>query len=214
MVEASRAVRVTGISPVVATAGGSVGFAGQAGAGRARRCGRGGTRSPRRAEPFPHFAARGPIRVGGELARVEAEVGGRAHHRPGLMRFDPFRQFEQIMEQNFAGTRTPRTVPMTALRRGDTFIVDLDLPGVVEDDVELTVERNVGDEVIIDERPYGEFTRQLFLGDNLDAGRMTADLRDGVLRLTIPVSEESKPRRIPLGSSGDQQPAEVSTSTG
>ena len=32
---------------------------------------------------------------------------------------------------------------MTALRRGDTFIVDLDLPGVVEDDVELTVERNV-----------------------------------------------------------------------
>jgi HSP20 family protein len=144
-----------------------------------------------------------------------------------LMRFDPFRQFEQIMEQNFAGTRTPRTVPMTALRRGDTFIVDLDLPGVVEDDVELTVERNVvtfrarraparqdGDEVIIDERPYGEFTRQLFLGDNLDAGRMTADLRDGVLRLTIPVSEESKPRRIPLGSSGDQQPAAVSTSTG
>ena len=144
-----------------------------------------------------------------------------------LMRFDPFRQFEQIMEQNFAGTRTPRTVPMTALRRGDTFIVDLDLPGVVEDDVELTVERNVvtirarraparqdGDEVIIDECPYGEFTCQLFLGDNLDAGRMTADLRDGVLRLTIPVSEESKPRRIPLGSSGDQQPAEVSTSTG
>ena len=143
------------------------------------------------------------------------------------MRFDPFRQFEQIMEQNFAGTRTPRTVPMTALRRGDTFIVDLDLPGVVEDDVELTAERNVvtirarraparqdGDEVIIDERPYGEFTRQLFLGDNLDAGRMTADLRDGVLRLTIPVSEESKPRRIPLGSSGDQRPAEISTSSG
>ena len=131
-----------------------------------------------------------------------------------LMRFDPFRQFEQIMEQNFAGTWTPRTAPMTALRRGDIFTVDLDLPGVVEDDVELTVERNVGDEVIIDERPYGEFTRQLFLGDNLDAGRMTADLRDGVLRLTIPVSEESKPRRIPLSPSGDQQPAEVSTSTG
>ena len=46
-----------------------------------------------------------------------------------LMRFDPFRQFEQIMEQNFAGTRTPQTVPMTALRRGDIFTVDLDLPG-------------------------------------------------------------------------------------
>lgn len=147
-----------------------------------------------------------------------------------LMRFDPFRQFEQIMEQNLSpGTRTPRTMPMTALRRDDVFIVDLDLPGVDENDVDLTVERNVvtmrarrapvrqdEDEVIIDERPYGEFTRQLFLGDNLDAGRLSAELRDGVLRLTIPVSEESKPRRIPLGSSSDQQeqPVEVSSSTG
>lgn len=144
-----------------------------------------------------------------------------------LMRFDPFRQFEQIMDQNLAGTRAPRTVPMTALRRGDTFIVDLDLPGVFEDDVELTVERNVvtvrarraparqeGDEVIIDERPSGELTRQLFLGDNLDAGRMTPDLRDGVLRLTIPVSEESKPRRIPVGSSRDKGSAETSSSSG
>lgn len=92
------------------------------------------------------------------------------------------------MEQNFAGTRTPRTVPMTALRRGDTFIVDLDLPGVVEDDVVLTVECNVvtirgrraparqdGDEVIIDERPYGEFTRQLF-GSNRKAERGSSDM--------------------------------------
>ena len=46
-----------------------------------------------------------------------------------LMRFDPFRQFEQIMEQNFAGTWTPRTAPMTALRRGDIFTVDLDCRG-------------------------------------------------------------------------------------
>ena len=117
-------------------------------------------------------------------------------------------------------------MPITALRPGDTFIVDLDLPGVVEDDVELTVERNVvtirarraparqdGDEVIIDERPYGEFTRQLFLGDNLDARRMRPTCAT-CAALSYPVSEESKHRRIPLGSSGDQQPAEVSTSTG
>ena len=132
-----------------------------------------------------------------------------------LMRSDPFRDFERIVEQNFpGGGRAPRSMPITALRRGDTFLVELDLPGVHPDDVDLTVERNVvtvrarrtptnqdGDEVIIDERPYGEFSRQLFLGDNLDAGALSADLRDGVLTLTIPVSEESKPRRIPLGSS-------------
>jgi HSP20 family protein len=104
-------------------------------------------------------------------------------------------------------------MPLTATRRGDTFLVDLDVPGVRRDDVDLTVERNVvtvratrspereeGDEVIIDERPYGQFERQLFLGDNLDPSRLSADMQNGTLRLTIPVSEESKPRRIPLGS--------------
>jgi len=133
------------------------------------------------------------------------------------MRFDPFRDFDRIMEQNFAsGPRMPRSMPMTALRRGDTFLVELDTPGVSMDDVELTVERNVvtvrarrsadrqdDDEVMIDERPYGEYSRQLFLGDNLDPGGLTADLHDGVLLLTIPLSEASKPRRIPVGSSSE-----------
>jgi HSP20 family protein len=144
------------------------------------------------------------------------------------MRFDPFREFDRIVEQNFPpGVRTPRSMPMTALRRGDRFLVDLDLPGVDRDDVELTVERNVvtirarrsaarkeDDEVIIDERPYGEYARQLFLGDNLDPSGLTADMRDGVLHLTIPVSEASKPRQIQLGSTTDSAPAEVPSSAG
>jgi HSP20 family protein len=134
-----------------------------------------------------------------------------------LMRFDPFREFDRIMEQNFAsGARLSRSMPMSARRRGDTFLVELDMPGVNMDDVELTVERNVvtvrarrsadledGDEVVIDERPYGEYSRQLLLGDNLDPDGLTADLRDGVLHLTIPVSEASKPRQIPLGSTSE-----------
>jgi HSP20 family protein len=144
-----------------------------------------------------------------------------------LMRFDPFRDFDRMMEQNFSGAaRTPRSMPMTALRRGDVFLVDLDLPGVDRNDVELTVERNVltvraqrapvqqeGDEVIIDERPYGEYARQLFLGDMLDTTKLSADLRDGVLHLTIPVSEQSKPRRIQLGSSESTR-TEVTTNAG
>jgi HSP20 family protein len=133
-----------------------------------------------------------------------------------LMRFDPFRELDRLAEQTLsAGARALRSMPMEALRRGDEFIVHLDVPGVARDDIDLTVERNVvnirarraparqeGDEVLIDERPYGEFARQLFLGDNLDPDRMTADTQDGVLTLTIPVSEKSKPRRIPLGSTG------------
>jgi HSP20 family protein len=131
-----------------------------------------------------------------------------------LMRFDPFRELDRLTEQALsAGARAMRSMPMEALRRGDELIVHLDLPGVLPDDIDLTVERNVvsvrahraparheGDEVIIDERPHGEFARQLFLGDNLDPDGLSANTRDGVLTLTIPVTEASKPRRVQLSS--------------
>lgn len=61
--------------------------------------------------------------------------------------------------------------------------------------------RQEGDEAIIDERPYGEFARQFFRGENPGSDRLSADTRDGVLTLTVPVSEKSKPRRVQLGSS-------------
>jgi HSP20 family protein len=128
-----------------------------------------------------------------------------------LMRFDPFRELDRWTEQALAGTRSMRTMPMEALRRGDRFFVALDLPGVTQEDIDVTVERNVvtvrasraplaqeGDEVIVDERPHGEFSRQLFLGENLDAGNLAAHLTDGVLNLEIPVSEASKPRKVSL----------------
>lgn len=129
-----------------------------------------------------------------------------------LMRFDPFRELDRLAERSLSPAT--RTMPMEALRRGDEFAVYLDLPGVDRNDVDVTVQNNVviirarrmpqreeGDEVIADERTYGDFNRQLFLGDNLDPGGLTADLADGVLTLRIPVSESSRPRRVPLASS-------------
>ncbi len=129
-----------------------------------------------------------------------------------LMRFDPLRELDRLTEQALAGSRSTRTMPMEALRRGDRFLIALDLPGVTQEAIDVTVERNVltiratraalaqqGDEVIVDERPHGEFSRQLFLGENLDAGKLTAHLTDGVLNLEVPVSEASKPRAVPIG---------------
>ena len=43
------------------------------------------------------------------------------------------------------------------------------------------------------------FSRQLFLGENLDTDKIEANYDDGVLRLTIPVAEKAKPRRIEIG---------------
>jgi HSP20 family protein len=141
-----------------------------------------------------------------------------------LMRFDPFRELDRLSEQMMGG-RGPRTMPMEAWRRKDEFYVYVDLPGVDQDDVELTVERNVvsiraerrpaheeGDEVIVDERPHGIFTRQLFLGDNLDANKLSANYDRGVLMLTIPIAEASKPRRIQLGKQQQELPDSGSAS--
>ena len=141
-----------------------------------------------------------------------------------VMRFDPFRDFDRLTEQ-LLGARGVRSMPMEAYRRGDQFFIHLDLPGVSPDDVDLTLERNVvairaerrsprqeGDEVLIDERPQGTFTRQLFLGENLDAGRMEASYELGVLTITIPVAEQAKPRRVQI-TAQPSQPQPVGTST-
>jgi HSP20 family protein len=143
-----------------------------------------------------------------------------------LMRFDPFRELDRLGEQLTSGRLHVRTMPMEAFRRGDEFVVAIDLPGVTPEDLELTVERNVinvrasrrparreGDEVLVDERAYGELSRQLFLGDNLDPNKLEANFDRGVLTLTIPVSEASKPRRVPIGATSEERRIDTSKST-
>ena len=142
-----------------------------------------------------------------------------------VMRFDPFRDFDRLTEQFFGGARGMRTIPMEAYRRGDQFFIHLDLPGINPDDVDLTLERNVisiraerrsprqeGDQVLIDERPQGTFSRQLFLGDNLAAEKLSASYDMGVLTITIPVAEQAKPRRVQIAAQpGQPQPVGAST---
>jgi len=62
-----------------------------------------------------------------------------------------------------------------------------------------------GADMIVAERPYGTFTRQVFLGETLDADKIAADYAAGVLTLTIPVHESAKPRSIHVTSSNQRQ---------
>ncbi len=132
-----------------------------------------------------------------------------------LMRTDPFRELDRLTQQVFGTATKPAAMPMDAFRDGDTFVVDLDLPGVAPESIDLDVERNVltvkaerhpsagkDSEVVIAERPTGAFSRQLFLGETLDTERIDATYEAGVLRLRIPVAEQAKPRRISI-SRGD-----------
>jgi HSP20 family protein len=145
-----------------------------------------------------------------------------------IMRFDPFRDLDRISQELFGASRALRAIPMEAYRRGDTFYVHFDLPGVNPSEVEVTAERNVvsvrasresprqeGDEVMVDERPHGSFSRQIILGENLDAERMQASYDQGVLTLMIPVAEQAKPRRVEVsGQAGSPQQVSASTGSG
>jgi HSP20 family protein len=137
-----------------------------------------------------------------------------------LMRTDPFREFDRLTQQAFGTPTRPAAMPIDAYRTGDWFVVEFDLPGVATDSIDLTVERNVltvraertkrGDgqeEMLISERPYGTFSRQLFLGETLDADRIEANYHDGVLTLRIPVAEVAKPRKVEIQTGSREQTA-------
>ena len=137
-----------------------------------------------------------------------------------LVRTDPFRQFDRLAEQVFGTVARPAAMPMDAWRDGQEFVVEFDLPGIEPGSIDLDVERNVltvraerkpstGPEVelVASERPRGVFSRQVILGDTLDPERIEAAYSAGVLRLTIPVAEKAKPRKIAISVPSDERQA-------
>jgi HSP20 family protein len=130
-----------------------------------------------------------------------------------LLRTDPFRELDRLTQQTFGTATRPAVMPMDAWREGDSFVVELDIPGVDPDSVDLDVERNVltiraerpsfgreNTEMIASERQRGVFSRQLLLGDTLDIDNVEANYDAGVLTLRIPVAEKAKPRKISVNS--------------
>ncbi|GAA2495023.1 Hsp20/alpha crystallin family protein [Terrabacter carboxydivorans] len=141
-----------------------------------------------------------------------------------LMRTDPFREsfrdLDRMAQLAFGSAGTlarPSVMPMDAWRDGDTFHVELDLPGVDPSSIDLDVERNIvtvkaeraprasDADLIAAERPRGVFSRQLVLGDSLDTDRIQAGYDAGVLSLSIPVAEKAKPRKIEISHHDERQ---------
>jgi HSP20 family protein len=132
---------------------------------------------------------------------------------------DPFRDLDRLANQVLGTTNRPAVMPMDAWRQGDVFQIEFDLPGVAPETIDLDVERNVltvraerigrnGDwEMLASERPRGVFSRQLVLGDNLDLDGIEAHYDAGVLRLSIPVAERAKPRRIDVTTATTERTA-------
>ncbi len=92
------------------------------------------------------------------------------------------------------------------------FTLHVELPGVDAEHVEVSLEENVltiaGERGFYDERDaegfrrierhFGRFHRAVRLPDRVDAAGVSATYRDGLLTITVPKAEESKPRRIQI----------------
>jgi HSP20 family protein len=131
-----------------------------------------------------------------------------------MLKFDPF--FDRLTQQLWGGANHLPMAPMDAWRDGGKIVIELDLPGIAPDSLDVSVEHNVltvrGERVeptdnrdwLVAERPHGAFSRRLSLGAEFDVDKIAADYSDGVLRLTLPVADAAKPRKITVAA-GNQQ---------
>lgn len=118
------------------------------------------------------------------------------------------------MGSDWFGTRTSGSgvFPLiNVFSDGDDFVVVAELPGVKKEDLDIQVR---GDTLRIHgkksiaydekasvhrrERSAGEFDRTLSLPDGVDAAKVSAEYRDGVLTLRLPRAESAKPRTVTI----------------
>src|SRR6187549_4203409 len=140
-----------------------------------------------------------------------------------ITRFDPFREFSTLqdrMNRLFGDvylrdeelTSRGNWVPPVDIYEtaGHDLVIKAELPDVNREDVEVTVENNtltlkgtksLPTEVKEEqfrrvERRYGAFARSFTLPNTVDASKVSADYRNGVLTVKLPYREEAKPRTI------------------
>ena len=130
------------------------------------------------------------------------------------MNFDPFRELDRVASALMDTQQGPRLMPMDLYREGDHYVLNADLPGIDPGSVDIAVdgelltiraERSLrgteGVNWLARERRGGSFLRQLTLGQGIDTEGIRASYANGVLSVTIPVSERAKPRKIEVTSS-------------
>lgn len=123
-----------------------------------------------------------------------------------------FGDLEKLANQ-LVGRRGPRRMPMDLYREGDTYVLAADLPGISPESVDIDVDGQLltiraerelpqldGVKWITREREAASFVRQLNLGQGVDTEQISASYADGILTVTMPVSEKVKPRKIAVAT--------------
>jgi HSP20 family protein len=136
-----------------------------------------------------------------------------------MFTLDPYRMIRDIMGADpFAGLVTPTGEMMFApdielKETKDAYVLEADLPGVRESDIEVSVvgnrltisgkreeeKREEDDRYFAYERSYGSFSRSMTLPEGADLDRVKADLKNGVLSVEVPKKAEVQARRVAIG---------------
>lgn len=156
-----------------------------------------------------------------------------------IVRYDPFRDLRTLQEEvnRLFSTNMTRAFGDEGIGRGawnpsvdiyenkDQIVLEAELPGMKQEDFELTVENSVitlrgerrfekfddADNYHRVERSYGAFTRSFTLPQTVSAEGATAEYQNGVLRVTLPKREETKSRRIEISTQGSSGPKTIET---
>jgi len=137
---------------------------------------------------------------------------------PSLAGRDPFfRLFDTFFNQDTVGGEDVASrswvPPVDIQETDDSYRLTAELPGLTKDDISITLENNVlrltGDRQFEKdvkkesyhriERCYGNFTRSFALPQQVSGEKVLAAFENGVLTITVPKSEQAKPRKIAIG---------------
>lgn len=126
-----------------------------------------------------------------------------------LLRWDPYR------ENAFPGEGSPAFMPSFDVKEtADAYILTADMPGIRKDELDIQLAGNrlsisgrreaeavrEGERFYSQERSYGTFNRTFSLPEEVQAGQVAAELRDGVLHVMVPKSPEIRPQKITINS--------------
>jgi HSP20 family protein len=133
----------------------------------------------------------------------------------GFTRWDPMRDLLTLHEHigQLVGTDAPGWTPLVDLyETADAFVLTAELPGLSQDQIDIHAEehrivirgerpsRSTGSEQYHRvERGHGPFGRTFALPEPIEVERVTADLREGLLTITMPKMGGRGPRRIDVG---------------
>jgi HSP20 family protein len=158
-----------------------------------------------------------------------------------ITRYDPFRDLRNLQEEVnrlFTGN-VGRSFEDEGIARGswspsvdiyenkDQIVLEAELPGMKREEFDLSIENNTltlrgerqfekkqeTDNYHRVERAYGSFTRSFTLPNTVSGEGVTADYRNGVLRVVIPKREETRARRIEINSEGSETPKTIEAKT-